>query len=64
MTFEEVAQRPEARTYVDESTDEVKLELSTEEAGAKIYYTTDGRYRKLILLRNIKQRMRAIIRVA
>ena len=42
MTFEEVAQKPEARTYVDESTDEVKLELSTEEAGAKIYYTTDG----------------------
>ena len=42
MTFEEVAQKPEARTYVDESTDEVKLELSTEETGAKIYYTTDG----------------------
>ena len=36
MTFEEVAQKPEARTYVDESTDEVKLELSTEDAGAKI----------------------------
>ena len=42
MTFEEAAQKPEARTYIDESTDEVKLELSTEETGAKIYYTTDG----------------------
>lgn len=42
IVYNEAALKPEARTVVDPETDEVSIELTTEEESAEIYYTVDG----------------------